>query len=85
LIHDFANAQAMTRPGLCSFDIFTDEGEQHIVTLARWKDRAAFEEYKRSESGVRASQMALVLNPMVYFLRPEATLADAAMPWRRTG
>lgn len=85
LIHDFASAQAMTHPGLCAFDIFTDESNQHIVTLARWRDRSTFEEFKRSESGVHASQLALVLKPTVYFLRPEATLAEAETVLKRAG
>jgi quinol monooxygenase YgiN len=85
LIHDFARALAMTHPGLCAFDMFTDETNQHIVTLARWRDRSAFEEFKRSESGIQGSQVALVLKPTVYFLHPEATLAEAEMVLRRAG
>ncbi len=83
LIRDFANAQALMRPGLCDFEIFTDEGDAHIITLARWKDRATFEEFKRSETGMRASQTALVLKPTVYFLHPEGTLAEAVAPLSR--
>lgn len=85
LIHDFAQAQSLALPGLDSFDLFTDEGEQHIVTLTRWKDRASFEEFKRSDSGRRASEIALVLNPVIYFLHPEASVAETREPLRRAG
>lgn len=85
LIRDFANMQALVRPELCAFDIFTDEGERHIITLARWKDRTAFEEFKRSESGIRASELALVLKPTVYFLHPQATVEATAEPLLRVG
>lgn len=85
LIHDFATAQAMSHPGLAAFDIFTDEGEQHIVTIARWKDRSAFEAFKGSVSSIRASAIARVLTPVVYFLRPEATVCATESPLRRVG
>lgn len=85
LIRDFANAQALMHPELCAFEIFTDEGNEHIITLARWRDRAAFEEFKRSEAGMRASETALVLKPTIYFLHPEGTLAEAEAPVSRAG
>lgn len=83
LIHEFASTQALLHRGLLTFEIFTDEAEAHIVTLARWTDRAAFEEFKRSE--VRASELALALKPVIYFLHPEATVAEAAEPLVRVG
>lgn len=85
LIHEFASTQALLQSGLIGFDIFTDEGERQIVTLARWKDRVAFEAFKRSESGIRASEMALVLKPTVYFLHPAATVVEAQEALRRVG
>ncbi len=80
LMQDFAATQALVRPGLCSFDVFTDEDGERIVTLARWRDRKAFEEFKQSESGRDAAQVGLVLRPTVYFLRPETRLAGATTP-----
>ncbi len=85
LIQDFASTQALLQPGLETLDIFTDEGTTHIVTLARWRDRTAFEEFKRSATGIRASEMALVLKPTVYFLHPEAVVAEDAARLRRVG
>ncbi len=85
LMRDFASSQALLHPGLFSLDILTDEGQTHIVTVARWRDRSAFEEFKRSESGIRASQLALVLKPTVYFLHPEATVAEAEAAVQRVG
>ena len=85
LIHDFATVQAMSHPGILTFEIFTDEGEQHIVTVSKWADRAAFETFKRSGTGMRAAAIARVLRPVVYFLRPEATLGELEVPLRRAG
>ena len=85
LMRDFAGTQAVLRTGLCTFEIFTDEGETLIVTLGRWKNRTVFEEFKRSEIGIRAAQMGLVLNPTVYFLRPQGTVEETAGPLRRVG
>lgn len=76
LMQEFVETQALVRPGLCSFDIFTDEGGGRIVTLARWRDRKAFEDFKQSEVGRDAAEVGLVLRPTVYFLRPEAAPAE---------
>ena len=76
LMQEFVETQVLVRPGLCAFDLFTDEGGERIVTLARWRDRKAFEEFKQSEVGRDAAEVGLVLRPTVYFLRPETTLAD---------
>ncbi len=74
LIEEFAATQARLQPGICSVELFTDEGSEHIITLARWKDRDSFEGFKQSESGAQASQVALTLRPKVYFLRVENEL-----------
>jgi quinol monooxygenase YgiN len=85
LMQDFVSTQALLQPGLETFDIFTDEGTTHIITLARWRDRTAFEGYKRSKGGIRASEMALVLKPTVYFLHPEATVSEKEARLQRVG
>lgn len=77
LMQEFVETQALVRSGLCSFDLFTDEDGQRIVTLARWRDRAAFEEFRQSETGRNAAEVGLVLRPTVYFLRPESALPEA--------
>lgn len=71
LIDEFATTHTRLEPGICSVELFTDEGSEHIVTLVRWKDRESFEQFKRSDSGVQASQVALTLRPKIYFLRME--------------
>ncbi len=82
LLRDFAGTQEVLHTGLCGFEIFTDEGTTQIVTLGRWKNRTVFEEFKRSEVGIRSAQMGLVLNPTVYFLHPQAAVEEAAEPLR---
>lgn len=76
LMQEFVETQVLMQPGLCAFDLFTDEGGERIVTLARWRDRKAFEDFKQSETGRGAAEVGLVLRPTVYFLHPETTLAD---------
>ncbi len=71
----FATAQLHLQPGACSFELFSDESQQHIISLARWKDRESFEAFQHSEDAVRASELARGLAPAVYFLRPEAAVA----------
>lgn len=72
----FATAEAHLQPGICSFEMFTDEGQQHILTLVRWKDRESFEAYKSSAEGARAFELARMLTPTVFFLRPEAAVTS---------
>ncbi len=71
----FATAQVHLQPGICSFELFSDESQQHIISLARWKDRTCFEAFKRSEDGARATELARVMTPAVYFLRPQAAVS----------
>lgn len=78
LVHDFLLSQARWQPGLQSVEMFTDEGGQQIVTLARWSSREAFEAFKQSESGRNVSEVALTLRPRVFFLHSEAFLAGEA-------
>ncbi len=65
-------AQAHLQPGVCSFELFTDESGRHIISLSRWKDRASFEAFKSSAVGIRAAEADRALTPAQYFLRPEA-------------
>jgi quinol monooxygenase YgiN len=75
LIEEFAASQTRLQPGICSLELFTDESSEHIVTLARWKDRASFEAFKQSQTGAHASEVARTLTPKVYFLRQETVFA----------
>ena len=74
LADDFLFSLVRFQEGLRSVELFTDESGQHIVTLARWKDRASFEAFKQSESGHEVTSFGLALRPKVLFLRPEAAL-----------
>lgn len=74
LADDFLFSQVRFQPGLRSVELFTDESGEHIVSLARWKDRAAFEAFKQSESGHEVTSFGLALRPKVLFLRSEAVL-----------
>jgi len=75
LAHDFLLSQVRWQAGLQSVELFTDESGEHIITLARWQDRAAFEAFKRSESGRQVTSFGLALRPQVFFLHPEASAA----------
>lgn len=72
LAHDFLASQVRWRQGLHSVELFSDEGGEHIVTLARWQDRAAFEAFKQSESGRQVTSFGLAFRPQVFFLQPMA-------------
>ena len=74
LADDFLFSQVRFQPGLLSVELFTDESGEHIVSLARWRDRGAFEAFKQSESGHEVTSFGLALRPKVLFLRPEAAL-----------
>lgn len=74
LAHDVLISEARWQRGLHSVELFTDESGQHIVTLARWKDRATFEAFKQSEDGRHVAELGLTLHPNVLFLHPEAII-----------
>jgi heme-degrading monooxygenase HmoA len=75
LMREFIDTQVRLQPGAHSVEIFADESGSQIITLARWKDRASFEAFKRSESGQNATAYGLVLQPKVAFLQPEGSFA----------
>ena len=83
LADDFLFSQVRFQPGLLSVELLTDESGEHIVSLARWKDRAAFEAFKQSESGHEVTSFGLALRPKVFFLRPEAALPGESAPEER--
>lgn len=72
---DFLASQVRWQEGLHSVDLFSDESGEHIITLARWRDRSAFEAFKQSESGRHVTSFGLALRPQVFFLQPEAAMA----------
>ena len=83
LADDFLFSQVRFQEGLRSVELFTDESGHHIVSLARWKDRASFEAFKQSESGHEVTSFGLALRPKVLFLRPEAALPGDSAPVER--
>ncbi|HYX70977.1 MAG TPA: antibiotic biosynthesis monooxygenase family protein [Terriglobales bacterium] len=83
LADDFLFSQVRFQAGLRSVELFTDESGEHIVSLARWKDRASFEAFKQSESGHEVTSFGLALRPKVLFLRAEAVLPGESSPAER--
>ena len=78
LAQDFLVSQVRFQPDLRSIELFADESGEHIVSLARWKDRAAFEAFKQSPSGHEVTSVGLALRPKVFFLQAEASFPQAA-------
>ncbi len=74
LMRDFVASQVRWQPGLHSVELFSDETGGHLLTLARWRDRDAFQAFKQSESGQHVTSFGLTLRPQVFFLRPEAAV-----------
>ncbi|HUK87709.1 MAG TPA: antibiotic biosynthesis monooxygenase family protein [Terriglobales bacterium] len=78
LARDFLASRMRWQEGLHSVELFSDESGEHIVILARWQDRAAFEAFKQSPSGREVTSFGLALRPKVLFLRPEASFSREA-------
>jgi heme-degrading monooxygenase HmoA len=76
LAEDFLYSQLRFQPDLRSIELLADESGEHIVTLARWKDRAAFEAFKRSAAGLEVNSYGLAMRPKVFFLSTEAFLRE---------
>ena len=61
-------------PGFVSARVFLGEGGDCIVTLVEWRDREAFLNFRRSEFGRAAVQVAGELAPKAYWLTLHATV-----------
>lgn len=67
-----ANIRSM--PGFIVGRVFLGEDGESVVTLAEWRDRESFGEFRRSEFGRAATSFVGDLHPKAYWLRPHASV-----------
>jgi heme-degrading monooxygenase HmoA len=61
-------------PGFVAGRIFLSEDGETVISLAEWRDRESFANFRQSEFGRAAIQMAGELRPKAYWLDPHATV-----------
>lgn len=67
-----ANIRSM--PGFIVGRVFLSEDGESVITLAEWRDRESFAQFRRSEFGRAATHAVGELRPKAYWLRPYATV-----------
>lgn len=68
-----ANIRSM--PGFIVGRVFLSEDGESVVTLAEWRDRESFVQFRQSEFGRAATHVAGELHPRAHWLRSYATTA----------
>jgi heme-degrading monooxygenase HmoA len=61
-------------PGFLRARVFVSEDGDSLVTLSEWKDRESFLQFRQSEFGRAAMELAAGLHPKGYWLRQHATI-----------
>jgi heme-degrading monooxygenase HmoA len=59
-------------PGFVSGRIFLAEGGDCIISMVEWRDRESFLQFRSSDFGRAAVQVAGELHPKAYWLTPHA-------------
>jgi heme-degrading monooxygenase HmoA len=62
-------------PGFLGGRVFLSEDGDSVVTLVEWQDREAFVNFRQTEFGRMATQVAGELHPTAYWLRPYAVVS----------
>jgi heme-degrading monooxygenase HmoA len=61
-------------PGFIVGRVFLSEDGESVVTLAEWRDRESFGQFRQSELGRAATLVAGELRPRAHWLRSHATV-----------
>ena len=61
-------------PGFLRARVFVSEDGDSLVTLTEWSDRESFLQFRQSEFGQAAIQLAAALHPQAHWLRQHATV-----------
>ncbi|MCP5419646.1 MAG: antibiotic biosynthesis monooxygenase [Gammaproteobacteria bacterium] len=64
----FIEEHMRSQPGFISALIYATEAGDKIVEHFQWRDRAAYESYRRSSQGKQAAEWLLSLQPQTYYL-----------------
>ena len=68
-------ATIRSMPGFIVGRVFLGEDGESVVTLAEWRDRESFAQFRQSELGRAAMHVASELHPRAHWLRSYATVA----------
>ena len=64
-------------PGFVSGRVFLSEDGESIVSLVEWRDRESFAQFRQTDAGRAATQVASELHPHSYWLRPYMELEQS--------
>jgi heme-degrading monooxygenase HmoA len=59
-----------TMPGFIRGRVFLSEDGGSVISLVEWRDRESFVQFRQSEFGRTATQVAVDLHPKAYWMRP---------------
>ena len=71
-----AAEKVSTLPGFLRSRVLLSEDGESLVTLTEWSDRESFVQFRQSEFGQAAIQLAASLHPQAHWLRQHATKAE---------
>jgi heme-degrading monooxygenase HmoA len=74
-LRHMAEATIRSMPGFVSGRVFLSEDGESVVSLVEWRDRGSFVQFRQTEFGRAAVQVAGELHPKAYFLKPYAAVA----------
>ena len=63
-----ANEKVRQLPGFLRGRVFLGEDAETVVTITEWKDRESFQQFRQSEFGRAAVQLAADLHPKSFWL-----------------
>jgi heme-degrading monooxygenase HmoA len=69
-----AAEKVSTLPGFLRSRVFLSEDGDSLVTLTEWSDRESFLQFRRSEFGQAAVQLAAGLHPQAHWLRQHGVI-----------
>ena len=69
-----AESAIRSMPGFLRGRVFLSEDGNSVISLVEWRDRESFAQFRQSEFGRAATQVAGELHPKPYWLRPFATV-----------
>ena len=64
-------------PGFIAGRVFVSEDGDSVISLVEWRDRESFTQFRQTDFGRAATQVAGELRPTAYWLRPHATIEPA--------
>ena len=62
-------------PGFIAGRVFLSEDGEHVISMMEWRDRESFANFRQSEFGRAAVQVAGELHPTPYWLHPHASIS----------